>query len=212
MTPYDPQRHHRRSIRLPGYDYTQPGAYFITIVTHERAHWFGRVIDGNMELNPFGEIAREEWFKTAVVRPYVRLDERDFVVMPNHVHGIIWITDDNVGARDVGAQRRCAPTMTMTMPNVVPGSIGAIIRAFKSAAAKRINILRDTPGAPIWQRNYYEHSIRNDDAWRRIAEYIITNPQRWVLDRENPDRAGVDEFDTWFDNQGDAPCRPNEVK
>ena len=111
MTPYDPQRHHRRSIRLPGYDYTQPGAYFITIVTHERACLFGEVVDGKMELNAFGEIVREEWFQTAVVRPYVRLDERDFVVMPNHVHGIVWIVDDVVGAQrrdddDVGAQRR----------------------------------------------------------------------------------------------------------
>jgi putative transposase len=89
---YDPHKHHRRSIRLPGYDYTQPGAYFVTIVTHDRECLFGEVVDGVMWLNAFGEIVRDEWFRTAVVRPYVMLDPDEFVVMPNHVHGIIWIT------------------------------------------------------------------------------------------------------------------------
>jgi putative transposase len=89
---YDPHKHHRRSIRLPGYDYTQPGAYFVTFVAHDRECLFGDVVDGVMRLNAFGEIVRDEWFRTAVVRPYVMLDPNEFVVMPNHVHGIIWIT------------------------------------------------------------------------------------------------------------------------
>lgn len=124
--PYDPQRHHRRSIRLPGYDYTQVGGYFITIVVHERACLFGEVVNGVMRLNAWGEIARAEWFQTAVVRQ------------------------------------------------------------FKSITAKRINALRNTPGAPVWQRNDYEHIIRNDEEWQRIRQYIQDNPARWEADRENP--------------------------
>jgi REP element-mobilizing transposase RayT len=85
--------HHRRSIRLKGYDYTSEGGYFITLVAHERQSIFGEIIDGEMRLNDFGIIAREEWFRTAQMRPYVELFEDEIVVMPNHVHGIIWITD-----------------------------------------------------------------------------------------------------------------------
>lgn len=86
---YDPERHHRRSIRLPGYNYAQPGAYFVTLVTHRRECLFGEIVDGEMRVNAQGEIARAEWFQTAVVRPYVMLRDDEFVVMPNHVHGII---------------------------------------------------------------------------------------------------------------------------
>jgi len=189
--PYDPQRHHRRSIRLPGYDYTQPGAYFITIVTHERMPSFGEIVDGEMRLNEYGQIVRAEWFQTAVVRPYVMLHPDEFVVMPNHVHGIIWIVDIGaagmVGATRVGATRRVAPT-TPTPRGPDAGSIGAIIGQFKSITAKRINALRDTPGAPVWQRNYYEHIIRDDHALARIRAYIQSNPQRWFDDRENLSR------------------------
>jgi len=189
--PYDPQRHHRRSIRLPGYDYTQPGAYFITIVTHERMPSFGEIVDGEMRLNEYGQIVRAEWFQTAVVRPYVMLHPDEFVVMPNHVHGIIWIVDIGaagmVGATRVGATRRVAPT-TPTPRGPDAGSIGAIIGQFKSITAKRINALRDTPGAPVWQRNYYEHIIRDDHALARIRAYTQSNPQRWFDDRENLSR------------------------
>ena len=96
---YSPERHHRRSIRLRGYDYTQTGGYFITIVAHERALLFGEIVNGAMRLNEYGQIVRDEWFRTAVVRPYVMLYPDEFVVMPNHIHGIIWI---------VGATRRVA--------------------------------------------------------------------------------------------------------
>jgi REP element-mobilizing transposase RayT len=180
--PYDPQRHHRRSIRLPGYDYTQPGAYFITLVTHDRMPLFGEIVGGEMRLNEYGKIVRAEWFRTAIVRPYVVLYPNEFVVMPNHVHGIIWI----VNADNVGATRRVAPTTRPHGPD--SGSIGAIIGQFKSVTTKRINALRNTPGAPIWQRNYYEHIIRNDETLARIRAYIQSNPQRWAEDRENPFR------------------------
>lgn len=196
--PYDPQRHHRRSIRLPGYDYTQAGRYFITIVTHERACLFGEVVNGAMRLNAWGEIVRAEWFQTAVVRPYVVLDPDEFVVMPNHVHGIIWIVGDDGGGVGGGC-RGAAPLRPYdgdgnppqrpggVIPNnVVAGSLGAIVRAYKSAVAKRINALRGTPGAPVWQRNYHEHIIRNEEEWQRIWRYIQHNPARWEADRENP--------------------------
>ncbi len=198
--PYDPQRHHRRSIRLPGYDYTRAGAYFVTLVTHDRECLFGEIVGGEMRLNTWGEIAREEWFQTAVVRPYVMLRDDEFVVMPNHIHGIIWIVGDCEGNGDddiVGAQRRCAPTWGRgthairpirgaTPTNVIPGSLGAIIRAYKSATTKRINALRGTPGASVWQRNYYEHIIRDEEDLQRIRQYIQDNPARWAMDRENP--------------------------
>jgi len=166
---YDPNRHHRRSIRLKGYDYTQPGAYFVTICTHNRESLFGRVVDGEMMLNAFGEIVWEGWSRTAQVRPYVALFEHEFVVMPNHIHVIIWIVDDVDDP--VGAQRRCAPTKPkpggITPNNVAPGSLGAIIRSFKSDVTRCINVRRGMPDARVWQRNYYEHIIRNGHAFIR---------------------------------------------
>ncbi|SMC25047.1 hypothetical protein SAMN02746041_02200, partial [Desulfacinum hydrothermale DSM 13146] len=119
---YDPTPHHRRSIRLKGHNDSQAGAYFVTIVTQDRACLFGRIVDGEMRLNAYGKIVRAEWFKTAQVRPYVVLHEDEFVVMPNHIHGIIWIVDD------VGARRRRAPTVEQ-FGKPVPGSIPTIIRA-----------------------------------------------------------------------------------
>lgn len=191
---YDPTRHHRRSIRLKGYDYTQPGAYFVTICTHERTCLFGEVVDGVMVLNAWGEIVREEWFRTARLRPYVVLHEDEFVVMPNHVHGIIWIVDA------VGANRRFAPTTRVAPTRGTPtppagpdaGSLGAIIGQFKSAVTKHINAHRGTPGAPVWQRNYYEHIIRNEQALNAIRRYIAENPLRWHLDRYNSAAVGPD--------------------
>jgi len=187
---YDPRKHHRRSIRLPGYDYTQPGAYFVTFVAHDRECLFGDVVDGVMRLNAFGEIVRDEWFRTAVVRPYVMLDPDEFVVMPNHVHGIIWITGgrgdpvgrpyDPVGRphdNDRDDQRPHGPAA---------GSVGAIIGQIKSIAAKRINALRGTPAAPVWGRNYYEHIIRYETSLSRIRRYIAANPSRWAEDHEHP--------------------------
>lgn len=203
----DGARYHRRSIRLKGYDYTQPGAYFVTVVTQDRVCLFGEIVDGRMRLNSPGKIVYEEWFRTARLRPYVELRPDEFIVMPNHIHGIIRIVDiiddDNVvgarrrpvGARrrPVGARRRRAPTTTSgttleQFGRPVPGSIPTIIRAFKSATTRRINEWRGTPGARVWQRNYWEHIVRNEKALERIRRYIMTNPARWQMDRENPYR------------------------
>lgn len=175
--PYNPDIHHRRSIRLKGYDYTQNGAYFVTIVTYQREHLFGKVVNGVMRLNEWGEIARREWFKTVELRPYVELFEDEFVVMPNHAHGIIWVNNDVVGA-----ERRSAPTTAPTQPTVTAGSLGAIVRAYKSAVTYAINAARQTRGVMVWQRNYYEHIIRNNAELNRIRKYIIENPLKWADD------------------------------
>ncbi|MCX8025667.1 MAG: hypothetical protein N3A60_10730, partial [Thermanaerothrix sp.] len=207
---------------------TQPGAYFVTLCTHQRGHLFGAVVEGTMVLNPYGKIVGEEWFRTAVIRPYVRLDSLEFVVMPNHIHGIIWLETvgaeydeaTHVGAEydgAVGATRRVAPTRgaiqrvapTRTPNGPAPGSIGAIIGQFKSIVTKRINVLRGTPGAPVWQRNYYEHIIRDERALATIRHYIAENPIRWALDHYNPASQGNDPLaaEIWRFLSADTPSQ-----
>jgi len=183
---YDSGIHHRRSIRLRGYDYSQNGLYFITICCNERQPIFGEVVGDEMCLNDAGRLAHEEWEKTGTMRENIELHE--FIVMPNHIHGIIEIavgahcmrpdvarpdvTDDEVrnqAGRNQGRVQR-APT------------VGDIVRGYKSSVTKRINQLRKMSNSPVWQRNYYEHIIRNEEAYLKIAEYIQTNPQRWNED------------------------------
>jgi len=176
---YDPSIHHRRSIRLKRFDYTQPGAFFVTIVAHRRLPIFGEIADGVVQLNACGEIARAEWLRTTAIRHEIELDE--FVVMPNHFHAIVIITECDGGS--VGARRRRAPTIEQ-FSKPIAGSIPTIIRAYKSAVTTRINQLRGTPGAPLWQRNYWEHVIRNDGELSRIRAYIRNNPVAWETDDE----------------------------
>ncbi|MCP9441172.1 MAG: hypothetical protein NNA20_01135 [Nitrospira sp.] len=166
----------RRSLRLKGYDYSRPGAYFVTIVTQNRACLFGEVVDGAMRLNEIGKIVRQCWLDIPAHFAHTELDE--FVVMPNHVHGIIVIID--------GRGTACrAPTEQFGRP--VTGSIPTVIRSFKSAVTTHITQQRGTPGAPVWQRNYYEHIIRNEGELHGIREYITNNPLQWAMDREHPD-------------------------
>ena len=179
-----PGARNRRSVRLKDYGYVQAGAYFVTICTCNRDCLLGEVVDGEMRLNEYGEIARNEWIKTASVRANVVLDV--FVIMPNHIHGIIILTDD------VGATRRVARTMGEAPPRpydrngkMQSGSIGAIIGQFKSVATKRINVRRGTLGLPVWQRNYYERVLREDEL-DRVRAYIQNNPAQWEMDAENP--------------------------
>ena len=180
----DRQRHHRRSIRLKGYDYAQAGAYFITVVTCDRECLFGDVAESEMRLNDYGSIVQDEWTKSAVLRPRVMLDA--FVVMPNHIHGIIALADDD----GRGTLQR-APTIER-FGKPTSDSIPTILRLFKSATTKRINEMRDTPGMPVWQRNYYEHIIRNESSLDRIRQYISDNPARWAIDRENPQAVALE--------------------
>jgi REP element-mobilizing transposase RayT len=179
MTRYDPSRHHRRSIRLRGFDYARPGTYFVTICTRQRECLFGEVIEGTMILSDFGQVVHEEWHKTSLVRPYVTLDA--FVVMPNHVHGILMITDDRRGTAPP-----CPYQGQFGHP--IPRSLPTIIRAFKSATTQRVNQMRGTPGMPLWQRNYYEHIVRDEDELNQIRRYISENLLKWELDENNPSR------------------------
>ena len=169
---YNPDLHQHRSIRLRGYDYTRDGAYYITIVTHGRRTLFGDIIEGEMRLNEAGEMVKDGWGWLATRHPYVELDL--YIVMPNHMHGIIVITDHSRGVS------RNAPTTTPRKP------LGRLIGAFKTVTTKQVNLAQGTPGQLLWQRNYYEHIIRNDAEWDRVREYIANNPMRWGMDRENP--------------------------
>jgi REP element-mobilizing transposase RayT len=170
---YDRDKHRRRSIRLRGYDYGRAGAYFVTLCAHDRASLFGEIVDGVMRLNDLGRVVDSEWLKTPRMRPQVELDE--YIVMPNHFHAILVVVDMGRGVLPYAPTLR-SPSRT----------VGAIVRGFKSAVTKRINQIRRTPGLPVWQRNYYEHVIRNEGELTRIREYIVDNPSQWALDRENP--------------------------
>ena len=166
---------HRHSIRLPEYDYSQPGAYFITIAAHKKQHLFGEVMNDEMHLNEFGRILQQVWGTLPSRYPEINLGP--FVIMPNHFHGIIEI--HGVGAihelplpvpHDPWERRK------MTIPLVVG--------YFKMNTAKSINLARQTPAQPVWQRNYYEHIIRNEDEYLQISEYILANPVMWAVDSQ----------------------------
>jgi len=169
----EPTLPRRRSIRLPTYDYAQGGAYFVTICAYDRRCVFGRVIDGQAQVNEIGAIIEEEWFRSPIVRKIV-LDA--FVVMPNHVHGIVFM--DSVGATGRSPAPRSGPGR---------GSLGSFVGNFKAATTRRIRALSLTPDKPVWQRNYYEHIIRDDKSLDAIREYIENNPANWATDRQNPD-------------------------
>ena len=172
------QPHHRHPHRLEQHDYSQPGGYFVTICTRGRICLFGHIIDGSMDLNAFGKIVWAELVNTAELRPRVTLDS--FVIMPNHIHTILLLTDTANASNDhafVRKERFGQPTSD---------SLPTAVRLLKSATTSRINTLRGTPGQPVWQRNYYEHVIRNDDSLHHIREYIADNPLQWAFDRENP--------------------------
>ena len=172
---YNPAIHHRRSIRLKGYDYAQEGAYFVTLCSHRRELLFGEIIKERIRLSEMGEIVRDEWLRTMEVRKNVDMDA--FIVMPDHLHGIILITDQLVRAT-----RRVAPTRRG--PELRSGSLGAIIGQFKSVSAKRVNKYRRTSGNAVWQRNYYEHIIRDEGDLNRIRGYILNNPLQWFYEKD----------------------------
>lgn len=176
----DESRQRRRKLlRLSGFDYSSEGGYFVAIVTHERIPLFGEITDNEMIYSIAGEIALLEWFRTIQLRENVELFADEFVVMPNHIHGIIWLND----GPSVGDERRSTPTKS-NRPLVLPGSIPAIIRAYKSAVTYAINSARNTKGLPVWQRNYYEHVIRDEKDFENIIEYIYQNPYNWEKDGE----------------------------
>lgn len=176
----------RRSLRLSDYDYASPGAYFITICVKDRLNVFGDIVEHSMRLNDCGKIVAQELESSAKMRREVALDE--FIIMPNHVHGIVFIKESDVGATGRSPSRS----------GPAPRSLGAFVSGFKSATTKRINQLRRTPGAPVWQRNYHEHVIRNEPSLSRIREYIAGNPARWDVDGENPAANNPEPNNIWY--------------
>lgn len=187
MNKFDPQKHHRRSIRLKGYDYSQEGAYFVTIVAWRRECLFGEVVNGEMVLSKFGVVASQQWEKLPQRFPNTELGA--YMIMPNHMHGIIVVTNGRGTAGNLnnldGESSRRAPTQER-FQKPVKGSIPTIIRSYKSAVSYRINLMRGTDGVPVWQRNYYEHIIRNDKDLQNKTDYILANPLLWEQDDENP--------------------------
>jgi REP element-mobilizing transposase RayT len=163
--------HHRKSIRLKGYDYTLPGAYFVTVCTKDRINMFGTIIDGVMMMNNLGNIVQKTWNDLPCHVKNIQLDM--FVIMPDHIHGIINIVDSSVGA---GSEP--APTgKCFGLPEIV--------RQLKTFSARRINQLRNTPQQPVWQRNYYERVLRDNKELDAARKYIFYNPLQWEMDNEH---------------------------
>ena len=181
--------HHRRSIRLKGYDYSQPGYYFVTICTRDGECVLGDVVDGKMKLSRIGQLVQITW--NCLLKRFHNLELGEFTVMPNHIHGIIIIVGAGLALPNQGAASS-APTKDISI------RLGDVVRAFKSISAINVNRFLTRSGVPLWQRNYYEHIIRNEESLNYVREYIETNPLRWELDGENPHRKGEDEFDRWL--------------
>jgi putative transposase len=192
---FDPQKHPRRSMRLPNYDYSRAGGYFVTIVAWHRACLFGEIVNGKIRLNKVGEIVHWEWKALPKRLHYIELGA--YVVMPNHFHGIL-IFHETVGASRPGLTNTCSGAMSLPvvtndeidgspLPHgTKPASLGAIMAQFKSRVTKRLWKIPSLRGTPVWQRNYYEHIIRNDRDLQNKTDYIEANPMLWDQDNENP--------------------------
>ena len=216
---YDPKIHHRRSIRLKGYDYSQEGAYFLTICTYRKEMLFGTIVNEEMRLNDTGEQALQCWNAIPGHFPNVELDA--FVIMPNHIHGIIVIVGANnhspinPGDISVGA-KNFSPLQSNTHPAGTSQTVGSIVRGFKIGLTKWIRNPDDNDlygrkifcpyvygpkmSGPVWHRNFYEHIIRDEPELFRIRKYIVENPAKWYWDNLNPDAGagGVRESDAAY--------------
>jgi putative transposase len=166
------QTHHRRSIRLPEYDYTQPGAYFVTICAWQKKSLFGDICNSEIRLTDLGKIAQRELERLHQRFSHIQLD--CFAVMPNHIHMIIVISSNTISQGN----------FTEHFGRPVSGSIPTIVRSYKSAVTSQIKTRRDAPKFPIWQVNYYEHIIQNEAEWGQIRMYIENNPIEWESDSE----------------------------
>ena len=196
----------RRRLRLRDYDYSQAGAYAVTICTHGGAFLFGHVSDGTMHLSAAGRVVERRWDRLPEHYPHVELDT--FMVMPDHVHGVIVLADApmpaelevspapegvSVGSRpEDGRVRDAAPTKRRASGR---HGLSEVVRGFKSFSGRRVNELRGTPGVALWRRGYFEHVVRNEEDLNRIRQYIVENPLRWSLKREDHE-GGLGEGDS----------------
>lgn len=207
--PYKPDEHRRRSIRLCGHDYRDGGAYFVTICTWRRECVLGEIRNDVLCPTQRGLIVGQCWEAIPQHRPYVELDA--FVLMPNHIHGIIWLA---VGAEDI--VRPSAPLVSASSPKPKgpdARSLGAVVGAFKAAVTREINKRRTGAERNFWQANYYEHIIRDQRGLEAIRKYVTMNPQRWCDDRENPTGSGRDDYEKfvqslYVEDQGDTSVAP----
>ena len=206
---FDPRKHHRRSIRLKNYDYASNGAYYVTIVTYERECLFGEIIDNEMYLSFYGEIVQKWWNELIIHFP--KLETGAFIIMPNHIHGIILITDERRGEvlspydnsiqnnREIthikdsylGKESLTINATTGYLGGETPPlrnpTLGQIVAYFKYQSTKEMNKIDDAKTiSKFWQRNYYEHIIRNEKELKQKIDYILDNPSRWDEDEENP--------------------------
>jgi REP element-mobilizing transposase RayT len=203
---YNPDLHHRRSIRLRGYDYSREGLYFVTICVQKHECIFGKVVDDGIQLNEYGKMIEECWKNIPVHYPIAVLHHH--IVMPNHFHGIIEIVDKSIqpnpndipvgveyfrpnpndtpvgveyfrpNPNDQSIANKNPDPRSSQRPNCTSGTLGAIIRGFKIGTTKMI-------GYSVWQRGYHEHIIRNEAGYKYISDYIVNNPSQWYEDKFN---------------------------
>jgi putative transposase len=188
----------RRLTRLKQFDYRSSYAYFVTICVRGRECIFGTVKDDAVSLSRRGAVARDCWLQIPTHHPHVELDS--FVIMPNHMHGILLFVADS----PVVATPASRPSLA-TGP--ASGSLGAIVGSYKAAVSRTINRLRGGAGNQLWQPNYYDHVIRNDHARDPIRHYVESNPLRWMEDEENPCGDGTDVLDAFVHSLDHSPLR-----
>ena len=188
----DEKKHRRRTVRLPEYDYASVGYYFVTVCAHQHRCVFGEIQNDEMQVNAVGQIVEACWRE--IPRHFAHSGLDVFIVMPNHVHGIVVINEMEAPSASMnkdqpdGRGTACRAPTREEFGKPVHGSLATIIRSFKSACTKQINVLRRTPGQSVWQRGFYDRVIRDEVELRAVREYIVYNPLKWDLDEEHPDR------------------------
>jgi REP element-mobilizing transposase RayT len=177
--------HRKSSPRKRDFDYSQPGAYFITICTQNKMHLFGEIVEEEMILNPIGKIILGCWYD--LLKYYSNLELDQFIIMPNHVHGIIVIKAP-VGTGLALSKYAEKESTKPDSPRAVPTNqtLSNIVGRFKSVSTIQVNKFRSTPGTPIWQRSFFDRILRNENEWNRVRKYILQNPLNWNSDSENP--------------------------
>lgn len=169
-----PDHPNRKPTRLAGFNYAQAAGYFITLVAYNRQHLFGEITDGEFKANSMGDIVKSEWLHSGDLRPEITVDY--WCVMPNHFHSIVFFKENG----------QTISFASIPQPEFLrkPRSLGSLVAGFKSSVTTKVNQFRETPGLPVWQRNYYDHIIRDEMDLNRIREYIVNNPLKWELDKE----------------------------